>query len=481
MTAGSTASSAGGAAAARSGGVGGRAWAAGVLLALGGAGALVMVRSGAVEPSSPSALAGVLVLLAVAAWAWGGIPEHLVSLAFFAAAVLFSVAPASVVFSGFASSAIWLIFGGQAVGIAIRHTGLAVRIADATVRRIGSRSYPAVIGGVVLVGALLAFVMPSSMGRVVLLLPIAGAIADRYGFEGPGNGRTGVLLAAVFGTHIPSFAVLPANVPNAILAGLAETHGITLGYVEYFVLHFPVLGLLRGALLVGLIVLLHPARLVPRDEPAKEKTPLTGKERALAALLALCLGLWATDFLHHVPAAWIALAAGLVVLLPWARLVPERAFQDHMNHASLFFVAGLIGAGAVIVHSGLGEALGRAVERVVPFAPGHGAWNFAALAATGTVLAIFTTAPGLPTVMTPLAGSLSSATGMSVEAVLHSQVIAFSNNVLPYQAPPLVVASQISSLPAAATLRLLLVLAAVTTVVLVPLDYVWWRALGWVG
>ena len=73
--------------------------------------------------------AAILVLLAILGWASGRIPAHLVSLAFFLLAVLFHVAPPPVVFSGFTSGALWLIFGGQVMGVAIRHTGLAERLA----------------------------------------------------------------------------------------------------------------------------------------------------------------------------------------------------------------------------------------------------------------------------------------------------------------------------------------------------------------
>ena len=38
--------------------------------------------------------------------------------------MLFSVSPGHVVFSGFASSVVWLVFGGLVLGVAIKRTGL---------------------------------------------------------------------------------------------------------------------------------------------------------------------------------------------------------------------------------------------------------------------------------------------------------------------------------------------------------------------
>lgn len=424
-------------------------------------------------------VAAILVLLTILGWASGRVPVHLVSLAFFLLAVLLRVAPPAVVFSGFTSGALWLIFGGQVMGVAIRHTGLAERLADAAARRIGARSYASVIAGVVALSAALGFVLPSAMGRVVLLMPIASAIADRYGFREAGKGRTGILLAAAFGTTFPSMAILPANVPNAVLLGAAEAqYGVTLGYFDYLVLHFPVLGVVKAGAIALLVVLVYPARLAVRRPPEANGTPLSRDERIVAGLVSLALLLWATDWLHHVSPAWIGLGVALPILLPWLRLIPPRAFDEQINYSSLFFVAGVIGVGAVISHSGLAVVLGRAVQTVFPLAPGARALNYASLAAIGITLSLVTTGPGMPAVMTPLSRGLAQATGLPLETVLLSQTLGFSTPLLPYQNPPLVVAAHLTDLPRGATARLTLAVFAASVLVVLPLDYAWWRLLG---
>lgn len=62
-----------------------------------------------------------------------------------------------------------------------------------------------------------------------------------------------------------------------------------------------------------------------------------------------------------------------------------------------------------------------------------------------------------------------------------TQVIGFSTVLLPYQAPPLVVAIQSGGLPAKEVVRMCLITAAITIILLWPLDYLWWKALGVVG
>lgn len=425
-------------------------------------------------------VAGILVLAAVAGWASGRLPEHVVAITFFTLAILLRVAPPSVVLSGFTSGAIWLIFGGQVMGVAIRHTGLARRLADTTASRLAPRSYPALVAGVVAVGTGLAFLLPSAMGRVALYVPIAAALADRYGFVEPGNGRTGVLLAAAFGTTVPAFAILPGSVPNAVLAGIAETeHHVVLGYLEYLALHFPLLGAAKAALCALVVVALFPAKLGAVAGGADSPPPLTREEGIVSVIVGLALVAWATDSVHGVSPAWVSLGAGLVILLLGSRVLPPRAFDERINFASLFFVAGILGVGAVLAHTGLALALGRAVRAGLPLVPGAAALNYGSLAAIGTTLSLLTTSPGLPAVMTPLVESLATATGFPIRTVLMAEVLGFSNNLLPYQSPPLVVGSQLAAVAARETTKVSVVLFAASTLVVLPVNYLWWRLLGW--
>jgi predicted histidine transporter YuiF (NhaC family) len=57
-------------------------------------------------------------------------------------------------------------------------------------------------------------------------------------------------------------------------------------------------------------------------------------------------------------------------------------------------------------------------------------------------------------------------------------VIGFSTVFFPYQVPPLIVLLQLGNIPARAAIATALGTALVTVVVLLPLDYVWWRIIG---
>ncbi len=100
------------------------------------------------------------------------------------------------------------------------------------------------------------------------------------------------------------------------MSGAAEgSYGIHLNYVPYLLLHTPVLGILKGAILSGLICWLFPGKPHPPQEQAP-LTPMGRDEKRLAWLLAIVLGMWVTESWHGVGPAWTGLAAAVIALLP---------------------------------------------------------------------------------------------------------------------------------------------------------------------
>jgi len=209
-------------------------------------------------------------------------------------------------------------------------------------------------------------------------------------------------------------------------------------------------------------------------------TPMTRDERRLAAILAASLVLFATDFLHGVSPAWISLAAGLACLLPGLDLVPPKTFAERVNFSALLYVAGILGLGAVVAESGLGRALSGPLLDTLQPGSGTKAYDFAVLSGLATLLGLVATMPGLPAVLSPLSGELAAATGLPLMTILMTQVVGFSTLLLPYQSPPMIVAMQIGGTGVRDGARLCLALAAITVLVLWPLDYIWWRLLGYI-
>lgn len=417
-----------------------------------------------------------IVTATIGLWATARLPEYLVALLFFATVAILHLAPPDVLFSGFSSGAFWLVLSGFVLGVTIRKVGLADRIARSLASRL-TGSWLHMVGGVVVLTYALAFIMPSNMGRIALLMPIVMALADRAELAEGSRGRTALVLAVGFGTFQLSASILPANVPNLIMAGAAESaYGIHLSYLPYLLLHAPVLGLLKGIALVGWLCLLFPAtpRKIAASGPSQ---PLSFAEKRLSVLLLATLALWITDAVHGISPAWIGLAAACVCVLPRIGFLTGDEFAAGVNIRTCLYIAGILGLAAFVNYSGLGAAMGTWLLHRLPLDPSSPASNFGALVALTSALNFTVTANGVPALFTPLAQSLADASGLPLLTVLMVQVIGYATPLLPYQASPIVVAMGMGQVPARDGIRLCLALAATTFLMLVPLDYAWFKLL----
>ncbi|WP_180900905.1 SLC13 family permease [Martelella soudanensis] len=421
-----------------------------------------------------------LVLVTLSLWATGVVPPYLASLLFFVIALVLKLAPPEVVFSGFHSAAMWLIFSGLLIAAAITSSGLSQKIGAALLGRF-SRSYTFLISGIFAISIVLSFVMPSSLGRFFLLWPIAAALADSLGFEKGTTGRAAIAIAATFACHIPGFALLPSNVPNLVLAGAAQTiYGIDLTYAYYMALHFPILGLLKSIIMVALIVRIFPDTPRPKSGGVAEAAsrPLGWRQWYVVAILATTLAFWMTDTLHGINPAWVGIIASIALLWPGVGPVGPAEFDKHVNFSVLLFMAGFLALGAVVNVTGLGVVIAHGMEHILPLEPGRDFLNFMSLSVIAFVVGVISILPGVPAVLTPMAGELADLTGFSVMAVLMTQVIGFSTILFPYQSAPLMVGMQVTEQPVAKLMKILAPLTVITALVLLPLDFLWWKLLG---
>ena len=433
-----------------------------------------------------------VVLITLAFWSTSVLPPFLTGLIFFALVAIFQLAEPSLLFSGFASTAVWLIISGFIIGSAISSSGLDKRLASVIAPHL-TLSYPRLILGLVMSAVLLGFIMPSSVGRAVVLIPVGMALAKGVGFASGSNGRKGIATALAIACNMPSFAVLPANIPNMILAGASESlFDIHFGYMEYLLLHFPILGIVKSLLIVVLVLVIFPDKISKAQEGdliqenndfnLDEKANVDSKlQKKVGLLLAVTLLFWMTDSIHGVSSAWVGLTAAIILLLPKWGVVEPKSFSRSVDFGTVVFVAAALGLGTLVNTSGVGEFMGQAFSYLLPSSSDNSFLSFMSLSLISTLSGLVTTIPGVPTVLSPMAADFAQLTGFTLPAVLMTQVIGFSTVIFPYQVAPLILAMQLSKEPLSSLLKITLPLAAITILLLMPLDYLWWLSLGWIN
>ena len=423
--------------------------------------------------------AAALMLFTVGLWATGVVPEYVTSLLFFLLAVLLAVATPQVVFSSFASATMWLVLGGLLIAEAVSATGLGRRFAGVLFERFVS-SYSALIIAIAVVATVLSFFMPATVARMLLLLPIVVALAERVGFAYGSSGYNGLCMTAIMITYQSGSAILPANAPNLVLAGATETlYATPLIYAEYLWVMFPVLALLKGVFALWLIHRLFPAVVRPQAAPPALPV-MSAAEKRLAVLLVIALLLWMTDTLHGVRAGWVALGAGLLCLMPRIGVLPPTAFND-IKLGPFFYVGASIGLGAVVHESGFVGFIGASLRATLDLQAHADFTNFMSLSVLNALVGLFVTNPAMPAVNTALAAPFAEAAGWPLTAAIMTIAVGYNVMFLPYQVPPVVVGMYACRVPVATVVRVSLPLAAAGIVVFMPLEYLWWRLIGYFG
>lgn len=426
-----------------------------------------------------------IVLLCISLWVFGLVPAYVTSLVLFCLVFYFKPDLFSKTLSGFSSSGFWLAFSGLVWGKAINQTGLSAKISS-VVTLVFSRHYSSVIIGSILLGSALAFIMPSAMGRVMLLVPILIGIATHLGFSKNDRGYYGIVLAGVFATYLLGFTILPSNLPNMVLSSLSShLYHLDLNYAQYILVHFPVLGGLK-LLLLFIITMFMFYQAIPNvtsDDIYNDSEKLgqstnryfTAKEIKLSLYLLVALLLWCTDSYHHIPASFVSMAISVICLLPIVGVIDSNQFIKEVNVAPLFYIAGIIGLGIFVNESGLGQYIAYSLIDVLRSQYRPGIHGFLVINSLFAAIGLFTTLPGIPALVSPSLDLISPIVNESTAHLVMMLPIAFSTLLLPFQAPPVVVAMQLSGLKLGTVTKYCLLMATMTCVILYPIDYYWFQ------
>ena len=427
---------------------------------------------------APKAMVGLaIVAFTVALWATAALPALHSGAIFFALALATSIAPTVPLLSGFWSSAAALVFGGLVIGSAAERTGLGRYVAHALMS--GLVTYPRLIAGILIGSGALSFLVPTTMGRLAITLPILMAAAKDAGYEPASRGYIGIILTAVAGNYLTSYAILPANLMNIIALGALEgVGGPTVQYGPYLLMCLPVLGIIKGLTFWAAICLLLPAP-PPRASAAGDgPNLLSPAARRLAVLLAITVLLWVTDFIHHIKPGWIALAAGLICLVPGLGLARPEEAVDFNKLTSVFSLAAVLGVATVLTTSGAGTMIAHALTQLVPASGASPAYGFMLIAAASSLIATFATVVGCIAIVTPTLPAIEAATHLPLTAGIVAELTGLQTLFFPFEAVPVMIGLMIGKVPATSTLKVLIALAITGLVVITPLQIAWLKVLG---
>lgn len=428
--------------------------------------------------SASMTLALVIFTLSALLLAW--LPPTLAATLFLLGAVSAQLAPPGVVFSGFHSSALWLVMGSMLISTALVRSGIDQRIA-ALFDALPSNNYAQTLFTTLLIGLALLLIVPSAFSRVVLIIPLAAAFAERQGLTQGSRGFNGIVIMAVCSTYLTSFSVLTTGYPNLVITGIVENlFAMHLSYANWFAMNFPVFGLLRLAIIFAVIYLLFPARLP--EEPEKTAAvkasdlPWTPEQIKVSVITVLAIVLWATDFWHGISAGWVGMAAGLACFARPVTGESSGKFVDAVEVGPLLLIAGLMGIGAVIAHTGAADFLSLTLSGSIPFSSEFG--TFYVLALINFLAQFVTTNAALPPVMLPASEAVAGITGHGLNTVLAAHIAGYSNLPVPHLAGPTIYAMYSPGIMKRRFIAVIVLVALGLVVLLWPVYFYWLKLIG---
>jgi anion transporter len=240
-------------------------------------------------------------------------------------------------FSGFANTALALVASALFLAAAMTATGLDKRIALVILSRVGAEVHHVVVGAIV-VGFVMAFLVPSTTARVACLVPITLGIISAFGVNKRGAFAGMLMITTVQTASIWNVGIKTAAAQNMVAIGFIEKSlQKSITWLEWFVAAAP-FGILMSIALYFVMTRMMPAEVqeIPGgreqiEQSLAELGPMKTSEKKLLAISLTLLLFWATEgVLHSFDTSSTTIAAVALMFLPGIGIMTWKEAQPRI-------------------------------------------------------------------------------------------------------------------------------------------------------
>jgi anion transporter len=240
----------------------------------------------------------------------------------------------SLAFSGFANTALALVASALFLAAAMSATGLDKRIALVILSHVGSETRHVIIGSI-LVGFVMAFLVPSTTARVACLVPVTLGIIAAFGVSKKGAFASMLMITTTQTASIWNVGIKTAAAQNMVAIGFIEKAlQKTITWLEWFTAAAPFAVLMSVALYFVMTRMMRPeVDAMPGGREAIRRSlaelgPMKASEKKLLALSLTLLGFWATEgVLHRFDTSSTTVAAVALMFLPGLGIMTWKEAQ----------------------------------------------------------------------------------------------------------------------------------------------------------
>lgn len=399
----------------------------------------------------------------------------------------------SLALAGFSTSAWALVAGAMFLSAAMMITGLDKRIALLVMSRIGVQSNRLIIG-VIFVGFLLSFFVPSTTARVSCMVPIVAGIIRAFGLK-VGSTFAGVLMMAVAqADSLWNISIKTAAAQNVVAVGfIQQVLGKDISWLEWFIAAAPYAVVLSVVLYFILIKAMPPeVKEMPGGKEAiqrmrDEMGPVSLPEKKLLLVSALLLFFWVTEKkLHPFDTTTVTIAGIMLLMLPrWGVMTWQQAVP-HINWGTVALFGVGISLGSALLKSQAAVWLAHYFVAAAGMETMTPVMILMIMAVFLTVIHLgFASATGLAAAMIPIViAVLQSVEGPGIHVLGMTMILQYTicfGYILPVNAPQNMIAYSTGYVTSEDFLKTGIPMTIAALVLLGVFSLTYWHWLGYVG
>lgn len=421
-----------------------------------------------------------LSLMTVMFWATGVAHPGFTSLLMLMGYVLMGVAPVDKVFAIWTSPLMYLVVGGFLIAAAVQASGLGKRIAYKFILKFVD-SFSSVIVSCYVLGFLLSFLIPHPWPRSFLIMSVMAFIIKAADL--PAKDAANIGFAVFAGSASTSMILLTGDsVLNIAAVGFS---GQSLSWLEWL-WYMGIPGLITSIITCVLQLKLFRPTVefkFNKEEVKKQLDELgsmTGVEKKTLLWVSIAIILWATDSIHHVSTAWVALGIAIILSFPVVGDILKPPAWGSVNIGTLFFLTAALAIGKVGAYTGMNEWIASVVlPETVPTNP----FVFAALASVVTVVLhmVLGSALAVMGIASPALVGYASTAGINplIPALIVYTAVAM-HWILPFHHMNLLVGlgKENGQYGEAEAIKLGIPLTIVVFIITVLIEIPWWKVTG---
>lgn len=398
----------------------------------------------------------------------------------------------TIALGGFNNTAWALVGGALFLAAAMTKTGLDKRIALLVLSKVGARTNRILIG-VIGVGFLLSFVVPSTTARVSCMVPIVMGII--IAFRVPLKSKfAGMLMIAVAqADSLWNIGIKTAAAQNMVAVSFVEKQlGVTISWLDWFIAAAPFSAIMSVVLYFVLLRMMPPEKQEIEGgktivvEALAELGPMRPNEKKLLVISLLLLFFWATEkVIHPFDTATTTIAAITLMFLPRVGVMTWEETQSSIPWGTLALFGVGIGLGSALLTTNAAPWLATTIVGAFGLATAGALLTLAILAAFLIVIHLgFASATGLAAAMIPIIISVLQGIktpGINVlgMTMILQFVISFGM-ILPVNAPQNMVAYGTNTFEVRDFVRTGIPLTIVAYLLILVMGATYWKWLGYV-